>query len=65
MRQTIDKAVANHAVNIFNDNFMPHLRKIEQKRKKLLTMDGFLLKRRGRLLLSQIHLQRREKGKKP
>ena len=31
-----------------------------------LKQTGFLLKRRGRLLLSQIHLQRREReGKKP
>ena len=39
-----DTAVANHAVNIFNDNVMSHFRKIVQKRKKHLTMDKFLIK---------------------
>ena len=39
-----DTAVANRAINIFNDNVMSHFRKIVQKRKKQLTMDRFLIK---------------------
>ena len=39
-----DTAVANHSVNIFNDNVMSHFRKIVQKRNKQLTMDRFLIK---------------------